>query len=230
MNKRNLAFRPEMAGLSDSLTIGILLILVFGAAAFYLYSRLTQTDKRLSLMENVLLTLKMSTEASMMGPDSVEPVSMPSPLQADDVDEVDEEQYAEMLKNAAVGSPSSGLAGSPSGLAGSPSGPSEEAAAEELLRSIPTPSVAAATEATPRKMDANYESMSLKELQALAKSRGLAGGAKATKKRELIDYLKRAGAVPDEAPQPLGPQPGDLQDVSDSVGADGFTVELETSA
>ena len=156
----------------------------------------------------------------MMGPDSVEPVSMPSPLQADDVDEVDEEQYAEMLKNASVGPPSSGLAGSPSA--------SEEAAAEELLRSIPTPQ--AATEATPRKMDANYESMSLKELQALAKTRGLAGGTKLTKKRELIDYLKRAGAVPDEAPQPLGPQPGDLQDVSDSVGADGFTVELETSA
>jgi hypothetical protein len=210
LNKRNPAFRPEMAGLSDSLTIGILLILVFGAAAFYLYSRLTQTDKRLSLMENVLLTLKMSTEASMMGPDSVEPVSMPSPLQADDVDDVDEEEYAEMLKRAAVG-------------------PSEEAAAEELLRSIPTPPPAApTTEATPRKMDANYESMSLKELQALAKTRGLAGGTKLTKKRELIDFLKRAGAVPDEAPQPLGPQPGDLQEVG--LEADGFTVELEASA
>ena len=204
-----------MAGLSDSLTIGILLILVFGAAAFYLYSRLTQTDKRLSLMENVLLTLKMSTEASMMGPDSVEPVSMPSPLQADDVDEVDEEQYAEMLKNAAVGPSASASA-------------SEEAAAEELLRSIPTPSASTVAEGTvtARKMDANYESMSLKELQALAKTRGLAGVTKVTKKRELIDYLKRAGAVPDEAPQPLGPQPGDLEDVS----ADGFTVELETSA
>lgn len=218
MNKRNPAFRPEMAGLSDSLTIGILLILVFGAAAFYLYSRLTQTDKRLSLMENVLLTLKMSTEASMMGPDSVEPVSMPSPLQADDVDEVDEEQYAEMLKRAS--GPSSSLAAVPSA--------SEEAAAEELLRSIPTPSASAVAEepASLRKMDANYESMSLKELQALAKTRGLAGGTKLTKKRELIDFLKRAGAVPDAAPQPLGPQPGDLEDVE----ADGFTVQLETSA
>ena len=217
MNKRNPAFRPEMAGLSDSLTIGILLILVFGAAAFYLYSRLTQTDKRLSLMENVLLTLKMSTEASMMGPDSVEPVSMPSPLQADDVDEVDEEQYAEMLKHASVGSSASASA-------------SEEAAAEELLRSIPTPSASAVEEGTvtARKMDANYESLSLKELQALAKTRGLSAGAKATKKRELIDFLKRAGAVPDAAPQPLGPQPGDLQE--EALEADGFTVELETSA
>jgi hypothetical protein len=174
-----------MAGLSDSLTVGILLILVFGAAAFYLYSRLTQTDKRLSLMENVLLTLKMSTEASMMGPDSVEPVSMPAPLQADDVDEVDEEQYAEMLKHASV--PSSSLAAAPSA--------SEEAAAEELLRSIPTPAGAEAEPVAVRKMDANYESMSLKELQALAKTRGLTGGTKLTKKRELIDFLKRAGAV-----------------------------------
>ena len=230
MNKRNPAFRPEMAGLSDSLTIGILLILVFGAVTFYLYSRLTQTDKRLSLMENVLLTLKMSTEASMMGPDSVEPVSMPSPLQAEDVDEVDEEQYAEMLKRSA-------------GPSASASASAEaEAAAEELLRSIPTPLTEAAAGdaarlegagAEPtnvRKMDANYESMSLKELQALAKSRGLAGVTKLTKKRELIDYLKRAGAVPDAAPQPLGPQPGDLEDVADSVGVDGFTVELEASA
>jgi len=159
-------------------------------------------------MENVLLTLKMSTEASMMGPDSVEPVSMPSPLQADDVDEVDEEQYAEMLKNAAVG-------------------PSEEAAAEELLRSIPT-EAASVPEATPRKMDANYESLSLKELQALAKTRGLAGGTKLTKKRELIDFLKRAGAVPDAAPEPLGPQPGDLH--TESVEVDGFTIELERSS
>jgi hypothetical protein len=220
-----------MAGLSDSLTIGILLILVFGAVTFYLYSRLTQTDKRLSLMENVLLTLKMSTEASMMGPDSVEPVSMPSPLQAEDVDEVDEEQYAEMLKRSA-------------GPSASASASAEaEAAAEQLLRSIPTPLTEAAAAgdaarlegagAEPtnlRKMDANYESMSLKELQALAKSRGLAGGTKLTKKRELIDYLKRAGAVPDAAPQPLGPQPGDLEDVADSVGVDGFTVELEASA
>jgi len=221
LNKRNPAFRPEMAGLSDSLTVGILLILVFGAAAFYLYSRLTQTDKRLSLMENVLLTLKMSTEASMMGPDSVEPVSMPSPLQADDVDEVDEEEYAEMLKRASVGPSSSGLAASPSA--------SEEAAAEELLRSIPTPQAATADQpASARKMDANYESMSLKELQALAKARGLAAGAKATKKRELIDFLKRAGAVPDAAPQPLGPQPGDLE--VDALETEGFTVELETSA
>ena len=64
-----------MAGLSDSLTVAILLTLVFGAITFYLYSRMGQNEKRLGLLENLLLTLKMSTEASLMGPDSVEAVS-----------------------------------------------------------------------------------------------------------------------------------------------------------
>jgi hypothetical protein len=87
-----------MAGLSDSITIGILLLLIFGAVSFYLYSRMSQTEKRLGLLENLLLTLKLSTEASLMGPDSVEPVSSPAPLNPEDVDDVHEDDYAAMLK------------------------------------------------------------------------------------------------------------------------------------
>ena len=197
-----------MAGLSDSLTIGILLLLIFGAATFYIYSRLTQTEKRLSLLENVLLSLKMSTEASLMGPDSVEPVSHPSPLNADDVDDVDEEQYAEMLRSSNVEHVNPVM---------TTTSQTEEEAAQELLRSMDvgnTPSV--------RKMDVNYESMSVKELQGLAKSRGLSGAP--TKKRELVDFLKKAGVVPEPSPEPLGPQPGDL-----AVESGSFTVELESS-
>lgn len=147
-----------------------------------------------------------------MGPDSVEAVSHPSPLNSDDVDDVDEEQYAEMLRASPVISQPQQQATDNS-----------ETAAEELLRSMDvtnTPSV--------RKMDANYESMSLKELQALAKTRGLSGAP--TKKRELVDFLKKAGAVPESSPQPLGPQPGDLADmVADTEGGAGFTVELESN-
>ena len=75
-----------MSALGDSLTVGILLTLIFGAVCFYLYSRLGQTEKRLGLLETLLLSLKMSTEASLMGPDSVEAVSAPTPLNVDDVD------------------------------------------------------------------------------------------------------------------------------------------------
>lgn len=191
-----------MAGLSDSITIGILLLLIFGAVSFYLYSRMSQTEKRLGLLENLLLTLKLSTEASLMGPDSVEPISSPAPLNPEDVDDVHEEDYAAMLKASSPAAPFR------------PATPtkSEEADAEELLRSM-----------NPEKktsVDVNYESMSAKELKALVKERNLAGAPE--KKREIIAFLKNNGirvSSEEASPQPLPSQPGDLDG--------GFSVDLE---
>ena len=204
----NPEFRPEMTTLlGDSLTVGIVLALIFGAVCFYLYSRMSQNEKRVGLLENLLLSLKMSTEASLFGPDMVEPTSSPAPLSSTDVEEVTEENYAEMLK---------GL-GSPAAAAPSPAAPaaeesvSDEKAAEELLRSLDT-----------RKMDANYESMSLKELQALAKQRSLAGAGQ-MRKRELIDALKRQGEDAPSAPQPL---PTVNEFAGAVAGEVGFDVEL----
>lgn len=200
--------------LGDSLTVGIVLALVFGAVCFYLYSRMSQNEKRVGLLENLLLSLKMSTEASLFGPDMVEPTSSPAPLSSTDVEEVTEETYADMLKG--MGSP----APAPTATAKAPAAPaaagpedsvSDEKAAEELLRSLDT-----------RKMDANYESMSLKELQALAKQRGLAGSGQ-MRKRELIDALKRQGEDAPSAPQPL---PTVNEFAGAVAGEVGFDVEL----
>lgn len=189
-----------MSGLGDSVTIGILLTLVFGAVCFYLYSRLSQTEKRLSLLENLLLSLKMSTEASLMGPESVEAVSSPAPLESEDVDEV---EYSEMLKDIPAAPRSSTPNASPASTEDD-----EEESAATLLRSI---------EAAPveRKMDANYESMSLKELQSLARQRGVTGVPQ--RKRDLIDALKKQGGAPPPAPVPL-------EQISE-----GFEVSLEES-
>jgi len=200
-----------MSTLSDSLTVGILLALVFGALGFYLYSRLSQNEKRVSLLENLLLSLKMSTEASLSGPDSVEPVSSPAPLQEDDVDTVDEEKYADLLKDL------------PSAPAPAPApvkeAVSEENEATELLRAMSL--------AEPRKMDGNYESMSAKELQALVKQRGLT--APSQRKKDLIDTLKNQGLpVPDATastpPSDTTPaQPHDLQGAD--MGVEAFFVQ-----
>jgi hypothetical protein len=145
--------------LNDSVTVGILLAMIFGAITFYLYSRMMQNEKRVGLLENLLLTLKMSTEASLMGadmlgPESVEPVSNASPLKEEDVDTMDEEKYAEMLKEMPLQGKMK---------------PQEE-------------------EKEPRKMDANYESMSLKELQTLGRQKGLS--VHSVKKKDLIDSLR----------------------------------------
>ena len=213
----NPEFRPEMTTLlGDSLTVGIVLALVFGAVCFYLYSRMSQNEKRVGLLENLLLSLKMSTEASLFGPDMVEPTSSPAPLSSTDVEEVTEENYAEMLKG--LGSPAAAAAAAPapapvaaSAAAAVEESVSDEKAAEELLRSLDT-----------RKMDANYESMSLKELQTLAKQRGLAGSGQ-MRKRELIDALKRQGEDAPSAPQPL---PTVNEFAGAVAGETGFDVEL----
>ena len=194
--------------LGDSLTVGIVLALIFGAVCFYLYSRMSQNEKRVGLLENLLLSLKMSTEASLFGPDMVEPTSSPAPLSSTDVEEVTEDTYADMLKgmgSAPAAAPATAAA------AAAEESISDEKAAEELLRSLDT-----------RKMDANYESMSLKELQALAKQRGLAGSGQ-LRKRELIDALKRQGEGAPSAPQPL---PTVNEFAGAVAGEVGFDVEL----
>jgi len=52
--------------MSESLTIGIILTLVFGAIFYYLYSRVGQSEKRVSLLENILLDLKVAMESSLV--------------------------------------------------------------------------------------------------------------------------------------------------------------------
>jgi hypothetical protein len=195
-----------MAGLGDSLTIGLLLLIVFGAVCFYLYSRLSQNEKRVSLLENLLLSLKMNTEASLMGvegPDSVEPVSSPAPLESNDVDE---EEYSEMLQNIPQTSQTPSTPRVPT-----PTAPAPEEEDDELLRAVAEVPVQNA-----RKMDANYESMSLKELETLAKQRGITGVPK--RKRDLIDALKKQGEAPPEAPVPMDSAPAELEE--------GFNVEI----
>ena len=51
-----------MSLIGESLTIGLLLSLVFGALFFYIYSRLSYVEKRISLMENILLDIKITQE------------------------------------------------------------------------------------------------------------------------------------------------------------------------
>ena len=182
-----------MPGLNDSLTIGILLTLIFGAVAFYLYSRMSQNEKRLGLLENLLLTLKMTTEASLSGPDSVEAVSSPAPLGEFDVDEVSEEDYAELLQHMPV---------EPSASASAPASAAAPAPSAEVVEEVPSGT----------KVDVNYASLSTKELQALAKSKGLSNIP--TKKKEIIDLLKGNGVPVSEAPVPLVPAADELSGVA----------------
>ena len=159
-----------MNGLSDSLTVGLVLALIFGALVFYLYTRIGQLEKRVSLSENILLDLKMATENTLMAMsqpshahihevERVEPISAPEPLQKDEVEEVtDEDFYKDVLEQA-----------------------------QTKLVEVPVEQDSNST-----KVEVNYEAMTLKELKEEAKRRGIKIGQNPHKK-DIIDALKRTG-------------------------------------
>lgn len=188
-----------MNGLSDALTIGIVITLVFGALFFYLYSRLAQNEKRVSLIENILLDLKMSADAGWgvhgvvqdgmeEQPESVnhvEPISAPEPLATEDVDTNDESMYKDIL--AQTSAPEVKLA-------------QDEIKSFDVTATTKPPSPKASVQVT--KVQANYEAMSNKELKSLAKTRGISVPSQAGKK-EIIAALRKADGGSAAAPAPV---------------------------
>ena len=168
-----------MNTLSDALTIGMVLALVFGALCFYLYSRITQLEKRVGLTENILLDLKMATENTLMSmsqqeaPEQyhrVEPISDPTPIEKEEVENIsDEDFYKSVLQQVAQEVP---LAPTASGV------------------------------------EVNYEAMSLKELKAAAKERNL-HITKDMNKKDFILALKRSDTgLPQQQPKISEPLAG----------------------
>ena len=195
-----------MATLSDTLTMGIVLAVVLGSLFFYLYTRLLQVEKRISLTENILLDLKMATENTlmMMGPtqgghmfseqedqtEHVEAVSEAQPLQEQEVEEIKEEDfYKSVLQNAPV-----------------------------------EPTV---TTQAKQQMEANYEALTKKELQEALKQRGITL-PKGAGRKEMIDVLKKntaaaaapAASAPAPVPAPVVPEPGSESALSAMEGAE----------
>jgi hypothetical protein len=176
------------SGFTESLTIGITLTLVFGAVCFYLYSRLVQNEKRVSLIESILLDVKMSMEMvgqsggrgggnndDDMAVEQVEPVSGPEPLSQNDVDESEEEAYKDVLQQVSS---------------------QPEMKTFDLSGAKPTKSLATAVEVT--KVTPTYESMTVKELKELTKKRNLKTPHGAGRK-ELTEALRKTD-VPVQPP------------------------------
>ena len=169
------------SGFTESLTIGITLTLVFGAVCFYLYSRLVQNEKRVSLIESILLDVKMSMEMvgqsggrghneDDMAVEQVEPVSGPEPLSQNDVDESEEEAYKDVLQQVSS---------------------QPEMKTFDLSGAKPTKgSVATAGAVEVTKVTPTYESMTVKELKELAKKRNLKTPHGAGRK-ELTEALRK---------------------------------------
>ena len=185
-----------MTSISDTLTVGLVLVLLFGSIALYLYTCIQQSEQKISLLESILLDLKMSNEIKSYSElpaddthtstEHVVPSSPATPISTH-VNPKQDEVYVPFLDDEETVDTGVDTAIDVEELT-----PVEESKTEEVVL-------------------VNYDSMSLKELQALAKSRGITG---LTKKGALVDALKAA----DDTVKP------------GSLGAVGSNSFLETSA
>lgn len=154
--------------MSESLTIGIILTLVFGAMFYYIYSRVGQSEKRVSLLENILLDLKVAMESSLIRRDDfgVEETRVPPTFYANS------EEFAQDEAN---------VADAPSA---SPASPASSPASTPFLEQV------SQAESLPVTQDEDqYDKMTNKELKDAAKGRKIKGYTAMTRS-ELQEALR----------------------------------------
>lgn len=176
--------------MNDALMIGIVLTLVFGAVIFYLYNRLSMTERKMGLVEGVLTDLKIMMDAAPFSmeppqshrmqefeptPEFLNAISGPFPLKEEEVEEVSvsEEDYKQALEQA-LDNPSLNK-----------EVPYKSLQIDELAGSPLT----ATNAINVTKLSPDLDSMTLKELQTLAKQKGLTVNP-GTRRKAIIDMLK----------------------------------------
>lgn len=183
-----------MSYLGDTLTVGLVLVLLFGSIALYLYTRIQQTEQKVSLLESIVLDLKLTGELPSFGglPSHEDHMishlssisSSSSPVSVDSVSvSVEEEQTASQsdYKPFEDHEDVTETNGEENLLV-------DEHLPLEEIQTIPVQEDVSFVSAS------SYDGLSLKELQGLIRARGLAL-EKGAKKNTLIELLKRADAT-----------------------------------
>lgn len=175
-----------MTSLSDTLTVGFVLVLLFGSIALYLYTCIQQSEQKISLLESILLDLKMSAEFKSYTelPAEHEPVHVKTVVAAKDDTESHHNAYVPFEDAAEVEESSAVMEVEDLAPLSHPSPKKEQS------ESIANSSVLDVAEESVN----NYDTMSLKELQSLALTRGITG-AKSMKKGPLQEALRTSDRV-----------------------------------
>lgn len=148
----------------EVLIVGVLFVMLLAAASFYFFSRLVYTERKIGMLESILLDIKMSMEMEENTPDHL-PGQMPPPKVVDTA-ETETAFYNSVLESVATDADTV----KPVDL-----GPGTQ---EYTGPTGPTGTSAAVT------VPVNYDAMSREELIAYADAQGLQ-----TKKRMSKDTL-----------------------------------------
>ena len=183
----------RMSYLSDTLTIGVLLVLLFGAISLYLYTRIQQAEQKIHLLESILLDLKMSTEIKSY-------TELPA-----DHEELEASMAETMSSSAVFHTPESdthyvALDDAPAesiteytslddAVTSNATGTTTSNTASEAVSEENTVITLEEVEQAAASSSVSYDSMTLKDLQTLAKTRGITG-AGSMKKSSIMEALK----------------------------------------
>ena len=176
---------------SDGVVIGIVLGLIFAAVSYYLYSRIGQLERKVGLMENILLDLKVTTEQALMSVTEVEQAprgTFTTSYESSEVEEVNEESRDLVVDGGNVRKPSS-----------------NNVSVEREKTSV----------------SVNYESMTYKELVQLARQKGITGVRTMSKAQVIDTLRRHDSGESEDTPfiEEEGTAIADLMSAQPSQGA-----------
>lgn len=185
-----------MTAISDAVVIGIVLSLVFAAASYYLYSRVGQLERKVGLMENILLDLKVTTEQTLLSatepPEAVVENHQHQGLHQHQTAE-DVESYREVVAEAVQADTfdTTNEVNVEKVLSGEERELSVDTASRPRTPQGPVQVERINTPARPQhpQVSQNYESMTYKELSAIAKQKGISG-TRGMSKAQIIGVLR----------------------------------------
>lgn len=190
-----------MTYLGDTLTVGLVLVLLFGSIALYLYTRIQQAEQKISLLESILLELKLASEVQTYTELPADPSPLQRPKSPPSVPSDSSSTYQPFNDSQDESTENSSNHESHT-LTLEPIPESDSSESLETSDSIQLDVldevnevdqyksvVAEAVNQSSPKQEVQYENLTLKELQTLAKTRGVnVGGAKT--KSGLVEALK----------------------------------------
>jgi hypothetical protein len=204
-----------MAALSDAVVIGIVLTLVFSAAIYYMFTLFQQLEGKVGVLNNIIFDLKKANEASMMMFDqqmNFVPEPFMGSMSGGSEEHEHEPEHIEISKKEYVVRPPTPT---PVFESLSATAQAEPLHLEEEKEEVVAPL-----------LEANYESMTYKELQAEGKRKHIKGVSKMTK-ADIIDALKKHDSGADEPQGMTLSNPfGDFPTLDENTGE--FIANFET--
>ena len=205
---------------SESLIVGLVVLLLCGAVSFYVYVRLMFLEKKVTVMESILVDVRVALDSIMMEhsahhalPISHTPgaqLSAPAPLDPSEAENIPEEKfYSSVLEQAH--DKQEGGDGNGSGAEGAAEGLTAEAALKSFDEAE------AATPAVAAPVGPNLDSMTRQELATLAEKNGLRV-KRNMNRAEVLGLLRRSNPAQNDLTST------GTENVSGSTGTPGQTA------